>query len=258
MRAGAGLVTAHVPGSGIDIMQISLPEVMVSADDNSHRITSLPDQLNEKFDAICIGCGLGVDVNPELLKQLLMNYNGTKVIDADALNIIAKNQELMDLLDSSCVLTPHVGEFHRLFGDCENSEIRLTRLLAAAKKHGCHIILKGKHTKIAHPDGSCHFNMSGDVPLATAGSGDVLAGYLAGLMAGSMSVEQACKRGVSLHGFSGSLLRDMFGKRGAIARDILDTLAHIEVYYNDWLHDLLGELDEEQSLLGLDVLDNLN
>ena len=265
-RAGCGLVTAHVPSDGVDIMQIGLPEAMVSIDPHPKHITRLPD-LNS-YQTICIGCGLSADVTPEIIKDVLLS-KPLKVLDADALNIISQHQELKEFLDESCVLTPHVGEFHRLFGLCKDSFERYNQLVKQAKLLGCYIILKGRHTMLATPSGDCFINLTGNITLATAGSGDILAGYIAGHLAQRYDMETACKRAICFHGYAGDLLLETHGTRGAIGRDILSKLGQMEVetsrLVKEFMDDMDGLTDFEEGLhddfdpddpLGLNDLDD--
>lgn len=256
LRGGCGLVTAHVPECGINILQIAIPEAMVSPDSGSTQIVSVP--VLKGYQAICLGCGMGADVNPTLIEEVLRESEARKVFDADALNIMADYPRLLELLDDTCVLTPHVGEFHRLFGDCDDSESRLQLLINRAKSLGCFIILKGHHTMVATPAGQCFFNNTGNPVLSTAGSGDVLAGYIAGHLARGMDTLLACRRAVSYHGFAGDILMHERGARGAIARDILDVLGRIESEVNTMLNNIMIGDDIDDDMQEIDLLENLN
>ncbi len=255
LRAGCGLVTAHIPSSGVDILQIGLPEAMVSVDEHPHHISHIPDL--SAYQTICIGCGLGKDVSPILLSTLLARKDIPKVIDADALNLLAEHPILFKDLNDRCILTPHIGEFHRLFGACDTSEVRFNKLIEKSKELNCYIILKGRYTMIATPEGHCFFNITGNPVLGTAGSGDVLAGYIAGHLARGFPVLEACKRAVCFHGYAGDLLLLENGQRGSLARDILQKLARIEVESEDLLGSVFS-VDEDEDILGLDLLDNPN
>ena len=236
LRAGCGLVTARVPECGLNIMQTALPEVMLDVDEGRDHLIAIADSSD--YQSLCFGCGLGKEVEVELLESVL-EFNGPKLIDADGLNLLARHPDLLKRLDESCVLTPHVGEFHRLFGHCTNGYERYERLRNSAMEYGCFIILKGRYTMIGSPEGECHINLTGNPALATAGAGDVLAGYIAGLLARGLSVKDACIRGVFLHGYAGDMLRVEFGDRGAIARDVLAVLARMDKH-------LLNLLNEEE------------
>ena len=260
-RAGCGLVTAHVPSKGVTIMQVGLREAMVSVDPNDDAVSQLP--LLDPFDVVCIGCGMDKSLSTNEFEKLRLHQSTQKVIDADGLNILAQHPELMTQLDESYVLTPHVGEFDRMFGSSKNSFERYQKLMAKANNLGCFIILKGFHTMIATPNGKCFINTTGNITLAIAGSGDVLAGYLAGMLAQGYDMTTACKRAVCYHGYAGDLLLESFGPRGAKASDILDKLASIEVeieyLMDDYIDDMIDvDIMDEDDPLGLDFLENPN
>ena len=243
LRAGCGLVTAHIPGCGVQILQLSNPEAMLSIDADDHYITQLPDL--EPYSALCIGCGMGTSVDVELIKQILQTPNIPKVIDADALNIIARNPHLAELLDQNCILTPHVDEFDRLFGFHSNDFERHQTLLEKCHSLGCFIVLKGRYTKIGSPDGHCVINTTGSVSIATGGSGDILAGYIMGHLAQGYDTSVAISRAVCLHGYAGDRLMESHGERGAIARDILHTLANMNRHLNNKMNRILSSMKEE-------------
>jgi NAD(P)H-hydrate epimerase len=255
LRAGCGLVTAHVPASGVEIMQVGIPEAMVSVDNDDQVITQLPDMRG--YQSICVGCGMSRDVSPQLLHDILQLRGVPKVLDADALNLLADHKNLLDHLDSTCVLTPHIGEFHRLFGNCMDSRQRFEKLIEKSLSLGCFIILKGRYTMIATPSGECYINSTGNPVLGTAGSGDILAGYISGLLAQGGDVLDACCRAVCLHGFAGDLLQDENGSRGSLARDILGKLSGIEVHLEDLIRSFMP-YKEDEDILGLDLLENPN
>ncbi|HHH53519.1 MAG TPA: NAD(P)H-hydrate dehydratase, partial [Bacteroidetes bacterium] len=170
---GAGLVSALIPDVGYSILQTSIPEVMILSGYGNDFLSAVPE-LN-KYAAIGIGPGLGKhDFTRDFLKDFLGKVNSPLVIDADALNIIAENNDLLEIVPKNSILTPHPGEFSRLFGPSLNSFERLKLLRAKAKKHKLFIILKGANTAIATPDGILYFNTTGNPGMATAGSGDVL------------------------------------------------------------------------------------
>ncbi len=124
------------------------------------------------------------------------------VLDADALNILSKRKELLKKLSANTVLTPHPKEFERLFGADENSYDRLLKMQQLAKNLHLIIVLKGAYTRIALPDGSIYFNSTGNPGMATGGTGDVLTGILAGLLAQNLPPEKAALLGVYLHGLA--------------------------------------------------------
>ncbi|MGB0839100.1 MAG: NAD(P)H-hydrate dehydratase, partial [Chitinophagales bacterium] len=202
LKAGAGLVTAYVPECGYQIMQIALPEAMCLTDTDENFISFIPNDL-EKYATIAIGPGLGqAPQTEEMLGELIPEFTRPMVVDADALNIIAKNDWARHLPKNS-ILTPHPKEFERLVGKSSNSFERLQRLRVMALQNGIFIVLKGAHTCIACPDGTCYFNSTGSPAMATAGSGDVLTGMIAAFLSQGYSPKQAALLGVFYHGQAG-------------------------------------------------------
>jgi NAD(P)H-hydrate epimerase len=223
LRSGAGLLTCFIPKCGYEILQTALPEAMVMTDVHSSILTHVDVDIS-KFDSIGIGPGLGTASETKTaVKDLLAVYNKPVVIDADALNGLAMEKKSAPLPPGS-ILTPHPKEFERLFGESENDFERLDKALNMAASLNCIIVLKGHHTFIATPAGSGYFNSTGNAGMATAGSGDVLTGFITGLLAQGYSAEQAAVLGVYLHGLAGNLAADKFSIEGMIAGDIIECL----------------------------------
>ena len=224
LRSGAGLLTVHLPGRGEVIMQTALPEAMVDMDKNADYVTELSNIA--KYDAIGIGPGIGkADETMELLKNLIETAKTTPmVIDADALNIIADNNELLHHLPEGTILTPHPGEFDRLTGNCENAYERMQKARSLASEQKICIILKGAYTAVCTPTGKVFFNTSGNPGMATAGSGDVLTGIILGLLSQGYRSEEASVIGVYLHGVAGNLAAANFSEESLIAGDIIQML----------------------------------
>jgi len=226
LRAGAGLVTAHIPQRGNDIVQISVPEALVSLDDNSDVFSKLPD-LN-RYSAIGAGCGIGK--RPETQQALLALLNAMKgcsgklVLDADALNILSENRDWLKLLPPDSILTPHPKEFDRLAGVSENGYQRHLKQIEMAQKYSVIIVLKGAHTSIAAPDGRCFFNDTGNPGMATGGSGDVLTGIITSLLAQGWQAFRAACTGVWLHGAAGDKAALKRGQQALIASDIIKNI----------------------------------
>ncbi len=222
LRSGAGLVSASVPTCGTHIMQTTLPEAMCMLDEGNEFLKST--HYDERFGATVIGPGLGKAPETVLmLRKILRDAKHPLVLDADALNIIAEKKLIKDIPKNS-ILTPHVGEFHRLFREHHSDFERLQTLEAKAKELEIYIVLKGPNTRIATPQGIVHFNASGNACLATAGSGDVLAGVIASLLGQGYTPEEAARLGVFVHGFAGDMLRAQLGEGGMIARDLIEAL----------------------------------
>ncbi len=224
MRSGAGLLTVHLPGRGEVIMQASIPEVMIEMDKNADYVTGLTSI--SKYDAIGIGPGIGKENRTkELLEELLNTVNAKPlVIDADALNIIAENSELLHHLPEGTIITPHPGEFDRLAGASENAYERMQKARSIAVERKICIVLKGAYTAVCTPTGKVFFNTSGNPGMATAGSGDVLTGILLGLLAQGYRPEEASVIGVYLHGIAGNLAAANLSEESMIAGDIVQML----------------------------------
>jgi ADP-dependent NAD(P)H-hydrate dehydratase / NAD(P)H-hydrate epimerase len=224
MRTGIGLLTTHLPSKGYEILQIAIPEAMVSIDTTLEYPSTLPDL--SKYTAIGIGPGIGTnDFTGLMLRQLLKTAKVPLVIDADALNLLALNPELMELLPENTILTPHPGEFDRLTGPSVSGYQRHLKQLELSKKYKINIVLKGSHTSITSSNGYCHFNSSGNPGMATAGSGDVLTGIILSLLAQGYHPLQASITGVYLHGLAGDIAEVQTGEESLIASDIIDYIS---------------------------------
>ena len=224
LKAGTGLLTIFTAGCGYQPVQTALPEAMVKTSISHDLISSLPDPLSD-YDAIGIGPGIGQDPQTiETVSDLLKSGSENLVLDADALNILAQKPELFEYLSGKAILTPHPGEFARLKGRSANSEEQLEKLKALATETGSPVVLKGRHTAIALPDGNVWFNMTGNPGMATAGSGDVLTGILASLLGQGYSAEKAAILGVYLHGLAGDIANLEEGDEGLIASNLINQI----------------------------------
>ena len=142
------------------------------------------------------------------------------ILDADALNCIARKPALLNSVPVLSIITPHAGEFDRLFGQHTSSELRLQKAIEMARFYNIIIVLKGHYTATVRPDGIVCFNSSGTPAMATAGSGDVLTGIILALMAQGYKPEQASMTGVYIHGIAGELAAREQGEYGVTASDI--------------------------------------
>jgi len=223
LRSGAGLLTVHAPRCGYDILQMRVPEAMCSTDQSETHWSELPDL--SRYSAIGAGCGIGQAAQTaQALKRLLQTAKVPMVLDADALNLLAKHPNWWAFLPKNTILTPHPKEFERLFGSSTNDFERNALQRERACRHQIFIILKGAHTAIACPDGTCWYNSTGNPGMATGGSGDVLTGVLTGLLAQGYSPQDACLLGVYLHGLAGDIAASEQSQPGLIAGDIVDCL----------------------------------
>jgi len=212
-RMGAGLVSLAAPKSALAIYAEALESVIVHPCDSTSEWQTLI--ADERHPALLIGPGLGV--GPSQIEEIVAVLAAKRptVLDADALtNFADKPDILFSFLHPACVLTPHEGEFARLFGDIVGE--KSARALAAAKRAKCTILLKGSETFVAAPDGKLIVNRNAPPWLATAGSGDVLAGMILGLIAQKMDVFWAASAAAWIHGQIGA----HYGA-GLIAEDIV-------------------------------------
>jgi ADP-dependent NAD(P)H-hydrate dehydratase / NAD(P)H-hydrate epimerase len=227
LRVGAGLVTLCAPVEQSIVYRLADPSLMIEDYEQMARFKE--HFQDERRNVIAIGMGAGLE-NPAALKKAILDSCQVTparavVIDADALTVFSDQPKvLFSATHSFCVLTPHEGEFQSLFPDISAQDIsRSEKVAKAAKRAGCSIVLKGSETIIATEDGQV-FALETQAPwLATAGSGDVLAGMIAGLLARNIGnfLETLCLA-VELHGMAGRELG-----AGLIASDIPKVLPQI-------------------------------
>lgn len=220
LRAGAGKVHAFIPECGYNILQTAVPEAMCVTKGEKH-ITSINHWNNA--NAIGIGPGLGTnDYTIRAFSDFIQACKQPVVIDADALNLLAKQPELLSKIPSNSILTPHPKEFERLFGKSANSMQQLEQARTQAMRYNIFIVLKGHYTAIVTPEGECWYNTTGNAGMATGGSGDVLTGILTGLMAQGYDSFATAMLGVYIHGLAGDLAAADLSQEAMIAGDIID------------------------------------
>lgn len=221
MRSGTGLATVHSAWTGLKILQISVPEVMFEPDRNEHYITDMT--LHHTHQAVAVGPGIGVrDKTIDALESLLKNVKCPLLLDADALNCIAKRPALLTMLPQYTIITPHIGEFDRLFGEQNTAEERLAKAIEMAQHYNIIIVLKGHYTATVSPSGQVYFNSTGNPGMATGGAGDVLTGVITGFLAQGYQPQLAATLGVYIHGLAGDLAAEEYGETGMTACDIAD------------------------------------
>lgn len=217
---GAGLVTIS---SAKSVEQIH--ELMYLSQENL--ITALT--LN-KFNALCIGPGLGINTSSILfLETVLQYFHHPIVIDADALNIISENKQLLNQIHPQSILTPHPKEFERLFGKTENSYELLALQKEMSIKYQIYIVLKRAYTCISCPDGTVYFNSTGNPGMATAGSGDVLTGMITSFIAQNYTPLNATLIATFLHGLSADLAMKPY-QQNIIASDIISSIQNAIIH----------------------------
>lgn len=230
LRIGAGLVTLAVPASALSEVAAQITAIMMTEASAS---AQLEEHLrDDRINAICLGPGLGICDTSAAMISTALTSDRSVVLDADALTLIAQDRRLFSRLHQRCVLTPHKGEFARLFPDISErldagsplDKARAT--VEAARRAGCVVLLKGENTVVARPDGHVGVHAAQGpraAPwLATAGSGDVLAGFVTGLIARGFLPFQAAELGAFLHVEAAI----MFGP-GLIAEDLPEQIASV-------------------------------
>jgi NAD(P)H-hydrate epimerase len=224
LRSGLGKLVVHAPAAVLDKTILNVPEILLSYDEDYDCFSVIPEAVNH-CNALAIGPGLGKDpITAKRLCELLQQLSYPIVIDADALNILAENKPWLDLLPQNSILTPHVGEFDRLFGKSANRFERVLKSQDFAQKYHIIVVLKGHYTTIAMPDRNLYLNTTGNQGMATAGSGDVLTGIILGLLTKGYSPEHAALLGVYLHGLAGDLALQKQSHESLMASDIIDSL----------------------------------
>lgn len=233
LRAGAGLVTLAVPEScyqalefhPLETMTAALPETK-SGSLSTQAIDAILKHLEGK-NALVIGPGLSTEKETvKLLAALLPQVECPLVIDADGINGLGKSGALIDRIRTETVLTPHPKEMSRLSGWSvpDILDQRIERTQEFAQQHHVTLLLKGARTLIGFADGTVLINPTGNPGLATAGSGDVLTGLIAGLVAQGLSVPSAAAAGAFIHGMAGDLYAEAHHEIPLIAGDLLNTI----------------------------------
>jgi NAD(P)H-hydrate epimerase len=236
MRIGAGLVTLAAPIKAWAVYATALTGVMVAKLEQSQEAEDFEELLlDPRHNAIAVGPGAGLagfeSIRTRKIVLAALITGRATVLDADALSAFANDpQTLFDAINGPCVITPHEGEFARLFPKINKSpeinnsfaDDKLTRARLAAKQSGAVVVLKGADTVIASPDGRAIINSNAPADLATGGSGDVLAGFIVGLLAQGMAPFDAAAAAVWMHGEVGNEVGV-----GLIAEDLPDHLPQV-------------------------------
>jgi NAD(P)H-hydrate epimerase len=223
LRAGAGLLTTHIPESGRQVVLTAFPESLVEVDKDPDFFTGVANP--EKYDAI--GIGPGIDTREKTrqgLKKLIETCEKPLLLDADAINILGMHPEWIPLVPKHSVFTPHPKEFQRLAGASATDFDRLERQKSFSVEHQVYVVLKGAHTAISTPEGKVYFNNTGNPGMATAGAGDVLTGLILGLLSQGYKPFEACLLGVYLHGLTGDLVLQNQSWESLIASDLIEYL----------------------------------
>lgn len=232
LRMGTGLCTLAAPISVVKILGSSIFETTylpLSEDESGFISEGCTEQIAEmlpKMNAVSIGCGLGNSEQTRLLTEFVIkNANCPIIIDADGINSISRNIDVLKARTGDTVITPHPLEFSRISG-LSADEIRRDRILAASnfsKEYGVVTLLKGAYTVIAD-GGEVYVNSSGNAALAKGGSGDVLTGIIAAMLAQGISAKAAAVEGAYIHGKAADELVKRMPPRAVLASDIIESL----------------------------------
>ncbi len=222
-KIGAGMLTAYVPECGYNILQTSVPEAMVITDAEDDYISNI--KIDFKPSAIGVGMGLGKNIaTAEALKKLFQKNDIPFVIDADALNIISENEDVLKLLPKNSILTPHPGELKRLIGEWEDDYQKIEKAIEFSNKHQVVLIIKGAYTITVYGE-KLYLNTSGNPGMATAGSGDTLSGIITGLLSQGYDPLLASVFGVYMHGSAGDIAAAQLDYEAVMASDIIDAIS---------------------------------
>ena len=233
VKSGAGLVTVAAPKSIISVIQSHLLEsVFMPLTENylgSISLTSIDTLIQNTYNstACMVGCGLGDNVvTGSIIEELIDKTKLPLIIDADALNGIAKNKSILSNSRGNMILTPHPGEMARLCGTSV-SKVQSSRINFArnfAKIHNVIMVLKGAYTIIADPTGEVNINPTGNPGMAKGGSGDVLTGIISSFVAQGMGLREAAVAGVFIHGMSADIAAKENSVYAMTPSDIVDSL----------------------------------
>jgi NAD(P)H-hydrate epimerase len=229
LYAGAGLLTAHIPSRGESVLQLAIPEAMVSLDKSVDFVSELPNLAH--FSSIGIGPGIGQSENNfGVIKALFKSSLVPLVIDADAINMLSGQQELLSWLPNDSILTPHRGEFERLIGKQLKEEELIDMQQEWSILHEVILVRKSHHAVIAGADGSLYINTTGNPGLAKGGSGDVLTGMITGFLAQGYSPIESALIATYVHGKAADIALRTINENSLLATDVI---LHISAALNE-------------------------
>ena len=222
LRSGAGMCYVFVPEEIYNIVSIKLTEAIVLKE------SEIANYL-DKLDVIAIGMGYSQNGKiKHIMKMVLQKFEKPVVIDADGINFLANNIELLKKKKCPAVLTPHPGEFSRLTG-LTIDEVNSNRIFLASKyanELNSVVLLKGASTVVSSTEGEIRINSTGNSGMATAGSGDVLSGIIASLLAQGMNLFDSASIGAYIHGLSGDIAKEKYTEYGMKATDLIDNIPY--------------------------------
>ena len=233
MRSGAGVVKVALPKSIYSVAASMLPEaVFTPLDENDGALCtqSINSSIFKNIKAMLIGPGIGCNADTVSAVARALAFSAVPtVIDADGLNAVSNDTEILNQIKAPVIITPHVGEMARLIGkttDYVNNN-RISVAMEYATKNGVITVLKGAYTVIATPDEQLYINTTGNEAMATAGSGDMLAGMIAAFLANGMEPVLAAVSAVCLHGAAGDMAANDLGVRGVLTTDMIERLPYV-------------------------------
>lgn len=255
LKSGAGYsrlaaprsVIPSIAGKGSEI--VFFPQEETSAGSLALSCEKPLLELTERVDIVILGPGLSLhEETQELVRRLAGAITKPLLVDGDGITALCQSMDIVKRRSAPTFLTPHLGEMSRMMNRPISwiEERKVDLLQDQARELGAVIVLKGAHSLIGFPDGRVFINMSGNSGMATAGSGDVLTGTIAGMFGQGLPLEDAVRTGVFMHGFAGDLAADELGEDGMTAQDILDYLPRaVQIYredYDDVVRDCYGSL----------------
>lgn len=211
MKSGVGKVSAIVPERYFELIHVTTPEALTISND---------DNINfEQFNSIAIGPGLGNEILTNALVEKIFTSMTSLVLDADMLNYISQNPSLIKLIPKNSILTPHLKEWERLWGNAENDKKRILKTQDICEENGFYVLIKGHISSLVTPSREVLFNATGNAGMAKAGSGDVLTGLLSGILAQGYNTRDAGMIGMYIHGYAGDLARELYGENAMTPSD---------------------------------------
>lgn len=223
LRSGCGLVTTHIPHTLQSTIMVHYPSAMLSLDSNTH-FSIFPTNI-QQYSAIGIGCGLGKHADStQAFKTLLETFHKPIVIDADALNMIDGNKNILSKIPPNSILTPHLGELKCLIGQWHSEKEKIDLTMQLAILYQLIIVVKGAYTMIVCPNREIYFNTTGNSGMAKGGSGDILTGIITGLLSRGYDSKRATLIGVYIHGLAGDKATEELGTEAMNSQDIISFL----------------------------------
>lgn len=231
LRSGIGIAKCVIPKSIYSILTCAVPEAVCHIAKQNRKGTFKGnidlDKPLEKATAVLIGCGIGNNNDTkQLVKRMIEKTNIPTVIDADGINALVSNINVLKKTDAPIILTPHPAEMARLSGKttAEVEHNRIETAMSFAKEYSCYVVLKGANTLVATPDGQVYFNTCGNAGMATGGSGDVLAGIIVSCLAQGLPVQKAVKTAVYIHSAVADIIAKIEGEHALLPSDIIEAL----------------------------------